>query len=116
MKNAIFREGEAAIALYILEFGQVTVWAQADQQVTAKRLQTLGAGSFVGEMEFFLNTAHQTTAIADIPSTIYQMTQTALTHMQTENPQGAIAFQKAMNQLMAERLSQAYQEINQLLD
>lgn len=114
--DALFREGEAAIALYILEFGQVTVWTQADQQATAKRLQTLGAGSFVGEMEFFLNTAHQTTAIADMPSTIYQMTQTALTHMQAENPQGAIAFQKAMNQLMAERLSQAYQEINQLLD
>lgn len=113
--NTLFCEGEAAIALYIIEFGQVTVWSQANQ-ATAKRLQTLGAGSFVGEMDFFSNTAHQTTAIADMPSTIHQLTRTALANMQTENPQGAIAFQQAINQLMAERLSHAYQEINQLLD
>lgn len=113
--DTLFCEGEAAIALYIIEFGQVTVWAQANQ-TTAKRLQTLGAGSFVGEMEFFSNTAHQTTAIADVPSTIYQLTHPSLTEMQAENPPAAIAFQQAMNQLMAERLSYAYQEINQLLD
>ncbi|MFQ3617379.1 MAG: SulP family inorganic anion transporter [Cyanobacteriota bacterium] len=113
--DTLFCEGETAIALYIIEFGQVTVWAQANQ-AAPKRLQTLGAGSFVGEMEFFSNTAHQTTAIADAPSTMHQLTRTALTEMQSENPPAAIAFQQAMNQLMAERLSHAYQEINQLLD
>jgi SulP family sulfate permease len=113
--DTLFCEGEAAIALYIIEFGRVTVWTQANQAM-AKRLQTLGAGSFVGEMEFFSETAHQTTAIADVPSTIHRLTRAALTQMQTENPTVAIAFQQAMNQLMAERLSQAYQEINQLLD
>jgi SulP family sulfate permease len=111
----LFCKGETAIALYIIEFGQVTVWAQANQ-ATAKRLQTLSAGSFVGEMEFFSDTAHRTTAIADVPSTIHQLTRTALTKMQSENPPAAIAFQQAINQLMAERLSHAYQEINQLLD
>lgn len=110
----LFNQGETATALYIIEFGQVTVWLSHDYQ-TARRVQTLGAGSFVGEMEFFLGTAHQTTAIADSSSTLYSLSLEMFMQMQQEAPQTAIAFQKAVNYLLAERLSYAYQEIDQLL-
>lgn len=92
----------------------MTVWAEDNQQ-NDRRVQTIGAGSFVGEMEFFLGTAHQTSAIADSASTIHRLSSDAFTQMQQEAPQTAIVFQKAVNYLLAERLSYAYREIDQLL-
>jgi sulfate permease, SulP family len=112
--TVLFHQDEAATALYIVEFGQVTVWTGSKQQ-SDRRVQTLGAGSFVGEMEFFLGTTHQTSAIADVSSTVYRLSQDAFAQMQQETPQTAIALQRAVNYLLAERLSYAYQEINQLL-
>ncbi|NJN86996.1 MAG: SLC26A/SulP transporter family protein [Leptolyngbyaceae cyanobacterium SL_7_1] len=110
----LFHQGETATALYIIEFGQVTIWAESNSQTT-RRVQTLGSGSFVGEMEFFSGIFHHTSGITDTGSTLYRLSQDAFVRMREESPQTAIAFQKAINCLLAERLSYAYQEIDQLL-
>lgn len=65
-------------------------------------------------MEFFLETSDQMSAIADSPSAVYRLSQDDFTRMQQEAPQIAIVFQKAVNYLLAERLSYAYQD-DQLL-
>lgn len=111
--HVLFCTGEMATALYLIEAGQITVWSEHDPQ--NRRIQTLGSGNFVGEMEFFLETPHQMSAIADSPSMLYRLSQEDFSRMQQEAPQIAIVFQKAVNYLLAERLSYAYQEIAQLL-
>jgi sulfate permease, SulP family len=114
MGDILFHQGAAANALYLIESGQITVWANHNQQ-NPRRMQTLGTGNFIGEMEFFSETPYRTSAIVDSSSTIYFLSLDAFTRMQQEAPQTAIAFQKAVNYLLAERLSYAYREIEQLL-
>lgn len=113
--DVLFHQGETAVTLYLVESGQVTIWATHGPQIP-RRIQTLGAGNFIGEMEFFLEIPYQTSAIADSSSTIYRLSLDSFTQMQQNAPQTVIAFQKAVNYLLAERLSYAYQEIDQLLN
>lgn len=110
----LFRQGEQANSLFIIEAGQVSILLTRDKQQDL-RVQTLGSGSLVGEMDLFLKQPYQTSAIADIRSTVYRLSIEALNQMQQEAPQAAITFQKAINYLLAERLSQTYQEIERLL-
>lgn len=110
----LFRQGEQSNSLFIIESGQVSILLTRDSQQDL-RVQTLGSGSLVGEMDLFLNHPHQTSAIADDFSIVYCLSLEALNRMQQEAPQAAIAFQKAINTLLAERLSQSYQEIDRLL-
>jgi len=112
--NYLFEQGQPSHALYLVESGQVTL-SFVSEIGQSHRLQTLKGGSLVGEMDFFLQLPHKTTAVVEAPSTIYQLSDQALTRMQQEAPEVAIAFQSAINHLLSERLVDAYQEIQQLL-
>jgi SulP family sulfate permease len=110
----LFRQGEQADSLFIIESGQVSILLTRDSHQDL-RVQTSGSGSLVGEMDMFLKQPHPMSAIADVSSTVYCLSSKALSQMQREAPQAAIAFQEAINSLLAERLSQTYQEIDRLL-
>ncbi|MEI2577464.1 cyclic nucleotide-binding domain-containing protein [Scytonema sp. PRP1] len=94
--------------------GQVSILLTRDSHQDL-RVQTIGSGSLVGEMDMFLKQPHPMSAKADVSSTVYCLSSKALSQMQREAPQAAIAFQEAINSLLAERLSQTYQEIDRLL-
>ena len=110
----LFRQGEQADSLFIIESGQVSILRTRDSHQDL-RVQTIGSGSLVGEMDMFLKQPHPMSAKADVSSTVYCLSSKALSRMQREAPQAAIAFQEAINSLLAERLSQTYQEIDRLL-
>lgn len=110
----LFEQGQPSDALYLIESGQVTL-SFVSEVGQSHRLQTLKGGSLVGEMDFFLQLPHKTTAVVEAPSIIYQLSDHTLTQMQQEAPEVAIAFQSAVNHLLSERLSDAYQEMQQLL-
>jgi SulP family sulfate permease len=110
----LFFQGEQANSLFIIEAGQVSILLTRDSQQDL-RVQTIGSGSLLGEMDMFLKQPHQTSAIVDVSSTVYCLSVEALNRMQQESPQAAIAFQQAINSLLAGRLFQAYQEIDRLL-
>jgi sulfate permease, SulP family len=110
----VFQQNQPADAIYLIEVGQVTVyWEQ--QQGQTHRIQSLGAGNLVGELDFFRSSTHQTSAIVDAPSTLYRLSTASFHQMQQEKPEVATAFQSAVIQILGDRLTHAYKEISDLL-
>lgn len=111
----IFQQQQPVDALYFIEVGQITVYLEL-QFGNTRRIQTLGAGNLVGELDFFRGTVHQTSAVVDAPSTLYRLSTAGFQQMQQEKPDVAAAFQLAVIQILGDRLSSAYKEIADLLD
>jgi sulfate permease, SulP family len=109
----LFRQGAAPDALYFVESGQVSTLLELNENQTL-RLQTLGAGTIVGEIAFHRQAPYRASAIADQPTTVYRLTHTALQTMRQNNPQTAAVYQEFLLSLLADRLSQAYEEIESL--
>ena len=111
----LFRQGDNPQALYFVKSGRVSTFVEVDGSPT-RRLQTLGTGTMVGEIAFYTKSPHQTCAIADQPSKLYRLEVNQLHLMQQENPKAAAAFNDFALSLLAERLSQAHREIEDLLN
>lgn len=109
----LFRQGTVANVLYFVESGQISTLLERDQQTT--RLQTLSIGTTVGEIAFHTQSKHRTSAIADQPTILYSLSVESLQQMRQNDPQVATVFQEFMMALLATRLNQAYQEIENLL-
>lgn len=110
----LFCQGDLSGTLYFIELGQVSVILQLRNGQT-RRLQTLGAGMILGENSFYLGIPRKTSAIADQPSTLYSLSKASLQKLHQESPEAAAAFQDAIIRLLADRLIQAYEEIEELL-
>ncbi|MBD2462003.1 cyclic nucleotide-binding domain-containing protein [Oscillatoria sp. FACHB-1407] len=110
----LFHQGQQPEALYFIESGQITTLLERANQTTV-RLQTLGVGTTVGEIAFHTQSPYQTSAIADQPTILYSLSVDRLQQMQQNEPEVATVFQEFMIALLATRLNQAYQEIENLL-
>ena len=129
----LFEQGDPPDALYFIETGQISTVNPLLLEASAtpnhktngrrivpedrpnqqdRRVQTLRAGTFVGELEFFTRTPYRLSAIADRTSTLYRLDREALDRMQRDDSQAALAFSRFINTLLAERLDQAQQEID----
>lgn len=120
----IFTQDETAESIYFIESGQIgtiahfknplapAVPAKPDAPEPSRRVQTLQAGTFVGELEFLTGARYQLSAIADSACTLYRLERTAFERMQRESPTTAFAFTHFINALLAERLVRAQQEID----
>lgn len=129
----LFERGDAPDALYFVENGQISTIAPLMSEATSppnrklrdrpavekkstngadRRVQTLRAGTFIGELEFFTRVPYRLSAIAERASTLYRLDRQALERMQRDDPAAALAFSDFINTLLAERLSQAQQEID----
>jgi SulP family sulfate permease len=111
--QVLFHAGDAVDALYLIETGEITVLLEIAAGQT-RRLQSLGAGNLVGETEFFSQALHQTSAIADQPSTLYRLSQTALQQMQKDHLEGVATFQQFVIRRVSDRLSSTYKEVTDL--
>ncbi len=112
--TVLFQQNDTSDALYFLESGQISTFLTSDT-VLNLRLQTLGPGTVVGEIEFFTRSPHQQTAIADQSTTLYRLSIDRWQTMVQTAPETAAAFQSFLLTHMAERLSQANEEIKMLL-
>ncbi|MCU0567712.1 MAG: SulP family inorganic anion transporter [Oculatellaceae cyanobacterium Prado106] len=110
----VFQQNQPVNALYLIEVGQATIYFEYQPGQT-HRIQTLGAGNLVGELDFFRNSTHQTSAIVDAPSTLYRLSTASFHQLQQEQPEVAVAFQSAVIQVLGDRLTHAYKEISDLL-
>jgi SulP family sulfate permease len=109
--HVLYKEGEAADAMYFIESGQVTVLLRTEAHGSL-RLQTLSAGTTVGEMALFTRGPHRTSAVAEEPSTLFRLSADGLDHLRREAPPTATVFQDFIIRLLADRLTLAYQEID----
>ncbi|MER3435078.1 MAG: hypothetical protein C4288_17085 [Leptolyngbya sp. ERB_1_1] len=111
----LFRQGDQPTGLYFLEYGQISMMQEHCEDNDTHRFETIGAGTIIGETNFYTQSAYGASAIADHSSTLHRLSTPALDRMQQEQPQLAAQFSNFMNELFSERLVQAQTEIEILL-
>jgi SulP family sulfate permease len=101
--EALVRQEDSADALYWIERGQVSMlWTLPDGQ--QRRLLTMGAGTMVGALGFYLGMPQTASVITDQPLTYFRLTRDALPAMKRRDPALASALDELMIHLLAERL------------
>ena len=100
----LIRQGEEADKLYFIEHGMVSVFLEMDNSKRV-RLQTLGLGTAVGELDLYLGKTCTASVIADSPAITYRLTRTALLEMRQKEPTLAAAFHEYVAHLLSERLA-----------
>jgi sulfate permease, SulP family len=109
----LFEAGDALDALYFIEAGQVTISTGAGR--TARRLQTLGAGTIVGEMWLYQSMPEVTSARADRDTQLYRLSSEAVQRMHSDDPELAAALHQLMAGRLAQHLARTDREIDLLL-
>jgi CRP-like cAMP-binding protein len=113
----LIRQGDVSKALYFIEAGQVTVQLECrgdDDRVV--RLRTMGAGTVVGEMGLYLERRASASVVTDQPSTFYRLSVDNLKRMEEIAPEIAAAFHRFVARVLGERLADANDTLQALLD
>jgi len=99
--SAVFRRGDPHCGLYLIRWGQVSIWADAPNRPPL-RLWTFGNGSIFGKTGLSPTATRLSTAIADRPSALYRLSPAALTRMKEQDPQLAEALEHHVLMLLCE--------------
>ncbi len=109
----LFHQGDMATALYFVESGEISTIMNMETD-RDRRVQTLSAGTIVGEVEFYTQRPYELSAIADKPTRLYYLSRNNLQRMQEEHPQVATVLSEWMNAILATRLTYLQQEVTSL--
>jgi sulfate permease, SulP family len=99
----LIRQGEDLSDLFFIEIGQVSVYLELDDGGRV-RVQTPKMGTIVGELGFYIDSPRSASVIADLQTVAHRLTRAAMADMETKDPELAIAFNKLMLRVIAERL------------
>jgi SulP family sulfate permease len=108
--EAVFHQGDQPDALYFIESGDIETVSHIPPS-HSRRLQQLGSGTLLGEVEFFTQEPYRFSAIADQNSKLYTLSRNQLIQLQTENPQVATLLSQFINELLATRLTDTQREL-----
>jgi SulP family sulfate permease len=111
----LFRQGDPADALYLLESGSVTVFLEADIQDRRLRLRTMGSGTVIGEMGLYGSGRRSASAVADSDCVLYLLDQASLQRMEKEDPAVAAAFHRYIVHLLSDRVAAENTTIRELI-
>jgi SulP family sulfate permease len=100
----LIRQGEEADRLYFIEMGTVSVYLDLENGKRV-RLQTLGLGTAVGEMDLYLGAKCTASATAESSTVAYRLTCAAMAEMKEKEPELAAAFHEFIAHLLSERLA-----------
>jgi SulP family sulfate permease len=110
----LIRQGDETNALYFIEQGEASIYLELEEGKQV-RLRTLGPGTVVGELALYLDKTRTASVIADLPTTAYRLTRSALSQMREAEPELAVAFHEFMVRLLAERLVATNQSLEAVL-
>jgi sulfate permease, SulP family len=96
-------QGEEASDLYFVEIGQVSIFLEGLNEQPI-RLRTMGIGTIVGEISFFLEEKRTASVITDIRSFVYRLSRESLQKMSEEDKDLAAFFNEIMLKLVMKRL------------
>lgn len=107
--ESLFRQGDPSDSVYLVAVGRLRV--AIDDEGSERRLRSMAAGSFIGEMGLFSNEPRSASVVAEGDALLYRLSAAALERMTTEEPALANAFHALLFRLAAERLRFASAEI-----
>ncbi|MCY6490320.1 SulP family inorganic anion transporter [Leptolyngbya sp. GGD] len=109
----VFCQGDTPDAFYFVESGEISTFVELETGKT-QRVQTLGAGTILGEVEFYTQAPYALSAIAEKSSKLYGLRTSALQTMQQAHPQLAATLSNFMMRSLANRLASVQKEITHL--
>jgi SulP family sulfate permease len=109
----LIRQGDVPQGLYFIEKGQVTIQLKNDDG-SIRRLQTLQAGTVVGEVGLYSGWLAPASVVADEPSTVYRLSLTNLSRLEQEDPEVVIVLHKFMARLLSEQVATLYTTVQTL--
>lgn len=112
--DMLYHQGEPSDCIYFVESGQVSIVRELADGKT-ERMGTVGEGTVLGEIGFYMNTARSASVFANKSSRLYRLTRETLQRMQEDDPKVASACHQFIAQLLAERVMQANRKTQMLL-
>jgi SulP family sulfate permease len=114
-QSLLIRQGDPPDDLYFVESGRVTATLNLGDRRKI-RLRTMGPGSVVGEIGFYLDVPRTASISAEEPVRGYRLTRDALRRMEREQPLLAAAFHEFMVRLLADRLAETNHTLRAVMD
>jgi sulfate permease, SulP family len=108
--DILIKQGEEADSLYFVELGQISIYLELDG-AQRLRLQTLGMGTIVGELGFFLGEQRTASVIADDYSLVYALHRERLAAMKQAEADLWQTFNEWMLRVVCERLAATNREL-----
>lgn len=110
-EQQLIRQNEKSDDLYFIETGKVSVRLETGDG-RALRLRTIGPGTIVGEVAFYMGIPRSASVIADLETTGYKLRREKLNLLKIERPDLAAMF----HEFIAYRLSERIAQTGRLLD
>ncbi|WP_299961635.1 SulP family inorganic anion transporter [uncultured Roseobacter sp.] len=112
-QTRLIRQGAQSSDIFFIERGTVIVQLDAGG-MSPVHLRTLGPGTIVGEMSFFLKRPRTASAVAQSDTTVWRLSRDNLQRMTTKEPQLAYAFHSYLLRIVSERLNQTNRLVSSL--
>lgn len=104
--QVLFKQGDHADAVYLIERGRVTVSLPLAGG-ESMRLRSFGAGTLVGEMGLYTEQARTADVLADEMTIVWRLTYDALRRLEHEDADAARQFHRFVVMVLASRLTVA---------
>lgn len=107
-------QGKPSDSMYFIDSGGVTVTMETGDGPPV-RLQSLRAGTVVGEIGLYLGGVRTASVIADEPTIAHRLTAGGLDKMSREDPEAGANFHRYVVRMLAERLAATDRMVRDLL-
>lgn len=112
--HRLIRQGAPPGDVYFLAAGRLTAVLEQEDG-SSVRLRTMGAGTVVGEVAMYLQTARTASVTSDCASVVYRLSLGSIERMQQEDPRLVAAVHRCFAGLLALRLASTLRTVDALL-
>ncbi|WP_421722803.1 SulP family inorganic anion transporter [Bauldia sp.] len=114
--SALIEEGAPSPDIFFLETGRASVELGNGSNDKSIRVATVGRGSIVGELAFYLGRKRSASVIARSPLVAWRLSADALDRLCDTDPKTAVAFHRGMARMLGDRLAGTNQLVRLLAD
>jgi SulP family sulfate permease len=112
--ECVIQQGQRPAGLFMIESGQVSIMLESEDG-SRLRLRTITNGAFFGEMSLYTREPASASAIADQPTSLYQLSAEDLDRLEETAPQVASALHRFVATYMSERLAKLTNTVQALM-
>jgi len=111
----IIEQGAPSNDIFFIEAGHASV-AVAPEGRAPVRLATVGPGSIVGEIAFYLGETRSASVVAEEDMIVWRLSRASVQRLQAEMPEVALRFHEGIAAMLAKRLTRTNHLVRLLAD
>lgn len=113
--ETMIAQGTPSDDIFFVEQGRAAVELESEGRKRL-RVATVGRGSIVGEMAFYLGKPRSASVVAELPMVAWRFSAESLDRLQAMSPAAAIGFHRGIAGMLADRLTSTNQLVRLLAD